>query len=341
MKTIITALFAMAVTAAVAQTKVSLSGTASEGAKTVYFYDGFDTRFPTDSVGVNDGRWHYESALPAGQYFLTVGDDCLRASADGVPAAVMADGVATTVDLAGGVVNGSKASVALNDAFRTLMQLVKEQKTPDGEEKMVVTMRNAVMDNLDSMLPVAFVPLIADALSVADLQTILRPTAPYYGLPTMASARERLDLLSGNSVRSIGKTFTDMAMADAEGVEHRLSEWCGKGRYVLIDFWASWCGPCRAEMPNVVECYEKYHDRGLDVIGISFDQNKDAWLKAVKSLNMPWVHLSDLKGWKSLGAQTYAIRSIPANILLDGEGKIIDVDLRGAMLGARLAQLLP
>ena len=87
-------------------------------------------------------------------------------------------------------------------------------------------------------------------------------------------------------------------------------------------------------------CYEKYHDLGLDIIGVSFDQKKEPWLNAIESLKMPWIHLSDLKGWQSLGAQIYGIRSIPANILLDGEGKIIDIDLRGEVLGAKLAEVL-
>ena len=339
MKTLITTMLVLAVTTATAQTKVTLSGTATEGAKTVYVYNGFDTRFPADSTAVKDGKWSYGAVSKAGQYFLSVGDDRMRS--DRQPEiAVMADDVATEINLAEGTVKGSKASVALNDAFHTLMQAVRQPKNPENEQKALTAMRNAVMDNLDSMLPAVFTPIIANELTAGDLQAVLQPSAPYYNLPEMAPVRERLDFLSGNSVRSIGRMFTDMAMADANGVEHKLSEWCGKGRCVLIDFWASWCGPCRAEMPNVVACYEKYHDRGFDIIGISFDQNKNAWLKAIESLNMPWIHLSDLQGWKSLGAQTYGIRSIPASILLDGDGKIVDVDLRGEMLGAKLAQLL-
>ena len=128
-------------------------------------------------------------------------------------------------------------------------------------------------------------------------------------------------------------------MNDTTGRERRLSEWCGKGRYVLIDFWASWCGPCRAEMPNVTACYEKYHAKGLDIVAISFDTNKDAWLRAINTMKMPWVHLSDLAGWNSLGATTYDIKGIPANILLDGDGNIIDIDLRDYMLEEKLAKI--
>ena len=92
-------------------------------------------------------------------------------------------------------------------------------------------------------------------------------------------------------------------------------------------------------MPNVTACYEKYHDKGLDIVAISFDSKKDAWLQAIKNMKMPWIHLSDLAGWKSIAASIYDINAIPANILLDGEGKVVDIDLRGEQLDAKLAEI--
>lgn len=139
--------------------------------------------------------------------------------------------------------------------------------------------------------------------------------------------------------KMIGKQFTDLEEADVNGEIHKLSEYVGKGRWVLVDFWASWCGPCRAEMPNVVSNYEKYHDKGFDIVGLSFDKSKDAWLRAISDLQMPWIHLSDLKGWQSVASSVYNIRSIPASLLIDPKGKIVAVDLRGELLGEKLKEI--
>ena len=137
----------------------------------------------------------------------------------------------------------------------------------------------------------------------------------------------------------IGRMFLDVEEPDVDGNMHKLSEYVGKGQWVLIDFWASWCGPCRAEMPNVVAAYQKYHAKGFNIVGLSFDQDKDAWMAAIKALNMPWVHLSDLKGWYSKAAQVYGVNSIPASLLVDPNGRIAAFNLRGEALGEKLDEI--
>jgi peroxiredoxin len=113
-----------------------------------------------------------------------------------------------------------------------------------------------------------------------------------------------------------------------------------RGKYVLLDFWASWCGPCRGENPNVVEAYKKYKDKNFTVYGVSLDHNKEKWEEAIKEDGLTWTHVSDLKGWSSEAAVTYSIQSIPSNVLIGPDGKIIARNLRGAQLQEMLENIM-
>lgn len=139
---------------------------------------------------------------------------------------------------------------------------------------------------------------------------------------------------------AVGQKFTDFEMADLKGKMHKLSEYVGNGKVVLVDFWASWCGPCRRSMPELIEIYNRNKAAGFDVIGISLDNKKDAWEKGIKDLNLPWPQLSDLQGWKCAGAALYGINSIPHTVLVGKDGTIIAKNLHGQELEDKIKEAL-
>ena len=139
---------------------------------------------------------------------------------------------------------------------------------------------------------------------------------------------------------SVGKQFKDFEMADVDGNMHKISEYVSANKVTLIDFWASWCGPCRAEMPAVKAAYEAYKGKGFGIVGVSLDNNKDAWTASIKNLGMEWAQISDLKGWNCEGAKLYGVNSIPATVLVAQDGTILARNLRGEAIQEKLAELL-
>jgi peroxiredoxin len=148
------------------------------------------------------------------------------------------------------------------------------------------------------------------------------------------------EAVAESKIAAIGSEAIDFTQADTSGVEVSLSSF--RGKYVLLDFWASWCGPCRQENPNVVETFQKFKDKNFTVLGVSLDRpgQKDKWLQAIHADNLTWTHVSDLKFWNNAVAQQYKVQSIPQNFLIGPDGKIVAKNLRGPALEAKLCEVI-
>ena len=244
---------------------------------------------------------------------------------------------------------------ALRNELKSLREKMEQlEKEMASEDSAIATSAGIQYDEIDNQVTEVVSTYIRnhpDKLSVAKLLVDFRyylsdetkgdalnqageqfKAAP--GIAQMITHQEILDKVA------VGKKITDFEMADVNGKIRKLSEFAGNGKITLIDFWASWCPPCRRDMPHVVEVYKQFKDKGFEIVGVSLDNNKETWEKGIKELNITWPQLSDLKFWQNEGASLYGVNSIPHTILVDKDGTILAKNLRGNALDEKLAEIL-
>lgn len=304
----------------------------------------------TDLDANGNFAMHFEEPLPPGIYNFRIGAKRVNLFFDGTERNVMINGDLNTIQQYNFEVIGSKSSQTL---VQIMNGLVHRQYQADDIENFIDTVSNPLLGAFVAYKALGGNPDFLDLQkkSLARLQADLPndPNTTEYGKYLTQVERQVQARLANQKVR-IGQPAPDIALKSPSGKEYSLADL--KGNIVLLDFWASWCGPCRRENPHVVKVYEKYKDKGFTVFSVSLDgvdsrsrqrmqsedqvnkmleRSKDRWVNAIAQDGLSWeYHVSDLKKWESFPAATYGVRSIPRTFMIDREGKIAALNLRGA-----------
>ena len=344
---------ALAMTACMQSGGYKVNGVAeglSDG-DTLYFYDEMGSERPTDTIVVRDGKFTLQGDVDSVKL-------CSVVAADGTAGAIFFKEEGN-IDITLSRINPSKTGgTKANDAWQEISNLQAEYNarldalmTPlyadsisdEQRQSILAQYQAAEKEMLDKVVDVAEANLdnalgyfVVTSLAGSDELDTNRLMAMIEKMPAEYQQRQEIvqirEAMAAAENTAIGKTMPDFTLTTPAGEQLSAMDEVAKHKVTILDFWASWCGPCCQEMPNMVSLYEQYKGKGLGILGISLDNEKEAWTKAAADMNMTWTQVSDLNGWKTRPVELFQVRAIPFMVVVDQQGKILEKGLRGTAL---------
>lgn len=318
---------------------------------------------PVDSTVVKDGAFSFvlNDSTEVGVAYIVV-KDAAPGTPNGIPFVYEKGTIEMLIDTVSRV-KGTPMNEKCQVFFDKLAVVAKKMETADNQaaqaadpnerqpyidqmhglqQEMSTIGYDFIKENMNNRIGEFYLVSFIDLFDDNQVQDLLKLASPEYQklINNLLGLDDQAQQAPGQQGSFVGQKFIDITGNTPEGKTIAISEYASKGKVVLVDFWASWCGPCIKEMPHVVAAYQKYKGKGFEIVGISLDEDKDKWTAAIKNLNMTWPNMSDLKGWESALSAPYNVTSIPFTLLIDKDGTIVAENLRGKELEDKLSELL-
>lgn len=329
------------------QPKFTVSGQV-EGVEKMYLMERVDGEYVAiDSVAVENGTFEMTGCAAESKQLYISSQTALRGAAV-VARFFVEEGEITLSKVEDGYqVVGTPANdavVAYNEVVAPLMAEYREatpERRAEIETAYEAAQQEALEQNKDNLFGVQMLQNVAYGMAGAELKAAIESFTPEMQATKMM--QPIAEMAEKKIKTDVGQPYIDFEQADKEGAMVSLKSVIENpaNKYVLIDFWASWCGPCMAEVPALKAAYDEYHKKGFEIFGVSLDNKKEAWEAAIKNKELNWLHVSDLQGWQNAAADLYGVRSIPSNYLVEcSTGKIVGVNLRGEAVAEKVAEYL-